>query len=109
MSDDGLPDVLERAVGDGESGLPVGELAATGTNVTTYACNYAREQGQDDRVQQIRQWAKKVDAVLAAAEDAGDTVYHCEACSYNWFGAESGGTCPKCNRRAPVEDRFSDQ
>ena len=108
MSDEStLPDVLEQAIEEEESGLPAYEMGATLNNVARYASQYARERDENDRVKQIHEWAENVDAVLAAAADAGDTVYRCEACSYNWFGGDGGGTCPKCNRRAPVEDLFS--
>jgi len=110
MSEEGdLPGVLEQAIEEDESALPAYEMGATLSNVVRYASQYARKRGEEDRVEQIHEWADTVDAVLAAAADAGDTVYRCEACSYNWFGGDGGGTCPKCNRRAPVKDRFSDR
>lgn len=102
-----LPDTLEQAIEESSTGIHSYDWGAMLHNVVHYAAEYARNRGEEEKVEHIHDWAENVDVVLAAALESGDTVYRCEACSYNWFGAESGGTCPRCNRRAPVENLFA--
>lgn len=101
-----IPGILENGLNEASKGIRGQISPVMSENVTNYACRHARANGEPEKAEKIIEWAEKMDYILGAALKSGDTVYECEACNHHWFGAESAGTCPQCNRRAPVTDVF---